>query len=81
MAKKAVKKQVGFEEGLWDSANKLSGSVEPSEYKHVVLYRFPIEKIPAGRQKEVSVCSENRIFLKNQVVLKKLCFRSMAIWY
>ncbi|MEE4358995.1 MAG: class I SAM-dependent DNA methyltransferase [Desulfococcaceae bacterium] len=37
MAKKAVKKQMGFEEGLWDSANKLRGSVEPSEYKHVVL--------------------------------------------
>ncbi|MGE0087508.1 MAG: N-6 DNA methylase [Desulfococcaceae bacterium] len=38
MAKKAAaKKQAGFEESLWDSANKLRGSVEPSEYKHVVL--------------------------------------------
>lgn len=26
-----------MEETLWDSANKLRGSVEPSEYKHVVL--------------------------------------------
>lgn len=26
-----------MEETLWDSANKLRGSIEPSEYKHVVL--------------------------------------------
>lgn len=40
MAKKAAaapKKQKSMEETLWDSANKLRGSVEPSEYKHVVL--------------------------------------------
>ncbi len=40
-----------------------------------VSYRFPIEKIPAGRQKQVFACSKNRIFLKN------LCFRSMANRY
>ncbi|HEW81178.1 MAG TPA: hypothetical protein ENH18_02290, partial [Nitrospirae bacterium] len=38
MARKATnKKQKSLEETLWDSANKLRGSVEPSEYKHVVL--------------------------------------------
>jgi type I restriction enzyme M protein len=31
------KKHKSIEETLWDSANKLRGSVEPSEYKHVVL--------------------------------------------
>ncbi len=44
-AKKAAKKKVpakkkkakSFEETLWDSANKLRGSVESAEYKHVVL--------------------------------------------
>ena len=35
MAKKTQTKST--EEILWDSANKLRGSVEPSEYKHVVL--------------------------------------------
>lgn len=35
--KAAKKKQKSFEESLWDSANKLRGSVEPAEYKHVVL--------------------------------------------
>ncbi|MDH5647878.1 MAG: type I restriction-modification system subunit M, partial [Candidatus Heimdallarchaeota archaeon] len=31
------KKQKAIEETLWESANKLRGSVEPSEYKHIVL--------------------------------------------
>ncbi len=36
MAKK-IAKEKAIEEALWESANKLRGSVEPSEYKHVVL--------------------------------------------
>ncbi len=36
--KKATnKKEKSFEETLWDAANKLRGSVESSEYKHIVL--------------------------------------------
>lgn len=39
---KAVKqkKEVPMEEVLWKSADKLRGSVEPAEYKHVVLSLF-----------------------------------------
>ncbi|MBC8432983.1 MAG: SAM-dependent DNA methyltransferase [Desulfobacterales bacterium] len=38
MAKNATNKKTnGFEQNLWDTANKLRGSVESSEYKHVVL--------------------------------------------
>lgn len=41
MAKKATttkaKKEKSMEEALWESCNKMRGSVEPSEYKHVVL--------------------------------------------
>lgn len=38
MATKAnAQDTTGIEVSLWDSANKLRGSVEPSEYKHVVL--------------------------------------------
>lgn len=33
----AVKNGKSFEESLWDSANRLRGSVESAEYKHVVL--------------------------------------------
>lgn len=31
------KKEIPMEEALWKSADKLRGSVEPAEYKHVVL--------------------------------------------
>jgi len=34
---KPAKPDKSFEESLWDSANRLRGSVESSEYKHVVL--------------------------------------------
>lgn len=34
------KKQISMEEALWKSADKLRGSVEPAEYKHVVLSLF-----------------------------------------
>lgn len=38
MAKQVkAKKEKSIEETLWDSANKLRGTVESSEYKHVVL--------------------------------------------
>ena len=37
MAKKSIVKTKSIEETLWDSANKLRGTVESSEYKHVVL--------------------------------------------
>lgn len=55
MAKKTTKKnQKSLEENLWDSANKLRGSVEPSEYKHVVLslifLKFASDKFEKRRQ-------------------------------
>ena len=58
MAKqKAIKPQKSMEEALWDTANKLRGSVEPSEYKHVVLslifLKFASEKFEHRRQELV----------------------------
>jgi len=48
------KKQKSIEETLWDSANKLRGSIEPSEYKHVVLglifLKFASDKFVERRQ-------------------------------
>ena len=37
MAKKETKKEKDIEETLWQACDKLRGSVDPSEYKHVVL--------------------------------------------
>jgi type I restriction enzyme M protein len=52
--KAAVKNAKGFEETLWDAANKLRGSVESSEYKHIVLslifLKFISDKFEARRQ-------------------------------
>ena len=40
MARSTSKKEISMEEALWKSADKLRGSVEPAEYKHVVLSLF-----------------------------------------
>ena len=50
---KNTKPSKGFEETLWDTANQLRGSVESSEYKHVVLslvfLKFISDKFEARR--------------------------------
>lgn len=62
MAKTSTKISKSFEETLWDSANKLRGSVEPSEYKHVVLslifLKFVSDKFEE-RRKEQDVLISN----------------------
>ncbi|ELV7527957.1 type I restriction-modification system subunit M [Edwardsiella ictaluri] len=48
----------GFEETLWDTANQLRGSVESSEYKHVVLslvfLKFITDKFEAKRKQLIA---------------------------
>ena len=50
----ANKKEIVFEEALWDAANKLRGSVESAEYKHIVLslifLKFISDKFEAQRE-------------------------------
>ena len=52
-ATSAPKKEISMEEALWKSADKLRGSVEPAEYKHVVLslffLKFASDKFEAQR--------------------------------
>ncbi len=54
--KTAKKNSKSFEETLWESANRLRGSVEPAEYKHVVLslifLKFASDKFEE-RRKEI----------------------------
>ncbi len=49
-----AKKEISMEEALWKSADKLCGSVEPAEYKHVVLslffLKFASDKFEAQRK-------------------------------
>lgn len=65
MAKKATKKQKSFEETLWDAANKLRGSVESSEYKHIVLslifLKFISDTFEKQRQKLIDAGLEKHI--------------------
>lgn len=66
MAKKtAKKKEVSFEESLWDAANKLRGSVESSEYKHIVLslifLKFISDTFEKQRQKLIDAGLEKHV--------------------
>lgn len=67
MAKASAKpkKEVSMEEALWKSADKLRGSVEPAEYKHVVLslffLKFASDKFDAQRQKLIDNGYESQI--------------------
>ena len=62
--KKATpKNDKGFEESLWDSANRLRGSIESSEYKHVVLslifLKFVSDKFEERRAELMAEGKEN----------------------
>lgn len=63
MAKQTKDKNI--EETLWESANKLRGSVEPAEYKHVVLglifLKFASDKFEEHRQKLIADGKEKYI--------------------
>ena len=66
MAKKpAAKKEKSFEEALWAAANKLRGSVESSEYKHIVLslifLKFVTDTFEQQRQKLIGAGLEKHI--------------------
>jgi len=58
-------KEKPIEVALWESANKLRGSVEPAEYKHVVLglifLKFASDKFEEHRQKLINEGKEKYI--------------------
>jgi len=64
MAKKEAKEK-SMEETLWESANKLRGSVESAEYKHVVLglifLKFASDKFEDHRKKLIAKGQEKYI--------------------
>jgi len=80
MAKKhsANKKSKSFEETLWDSANKLRGSVEPSEYKHVVLslifLKFASDKFNERRQEIIKEGKEKYVDMVEFYTMKNVFY-------
>jgi type I restriction enzyme M protein len=78
MAKNNNKKTKSIEESLWDSANKLRGSVESSEYKHVVLglifLKFASDKFEERRTELLSEGKEKYIEMKEFYNMKNVFF-------
>lgn len=80
MAKKAAapKKQKSMEETLWDSANKLRGSVEPSEYKHVVLslifLKFISDKFEERREELIAEGKESYVDMVEFYAMKNVFY-------
>ncbi len=67
--KKKEPKEKSIEAALWDAANKLRGSVEPSEYKHIVLglvfLKFVSDKFEEHRNKLIAEGKEKYIELSD----------------
>jgi len=78
MAKKTTIKQKSMEESLWDSANKLRGSVESSEYKHVVLglifLKFVSDRFEVRREELVAEGKEKYLEMKEFYNMKNIFF-------
>jgi type I restriction enzyme M protein len=79
MAKKANnKKQKSMEETLWDSANKLRGTVESSEYKHVVLglifLKFVSDKFEERKKELIEEGKEKFLEMKEFYNMKNIFF-------
>jgi type I restriction enzyme M protein len=67
-----------MEETLWDSANKLRGTVESSEYKHVVLglifLKFASDKFEERRQELIEDGKEKYLEMKEFYNMKNIFF-------
>lgn len=72
------KKQKSMEETLWDSANKLRGTVESSEYKHVVLglifLKFASDKFEERRKELIAEGREKYLEMKEFYNMKNIFF-------
>jgi type I restriction enzyme M protein len=79
MAKKVkAKKEKSIEETLWDSANKLRGTVESSEYKHVVLslifLKFASDKFVERRRELIEDGKEKYLEMKEFYNMSNIFF-------
>jgi type I restriction enzyme M protein len=75
---KSNKKEKSMEETLWDSANKLRGTVESSEYKHVVLglifLKFASDKFEERRRELIEEGKEKYLEMKEFYNMKNIFF-------
>lgn len=79
MAKTATNNKInGFEQNLWDTANKLRGSVESSEYKHVVLslifLKFASDKFEERRAELINEGKEKYLDMVEFYTMKNVFY-------
>ncbi len=78
MAKKKNEKAKSIEETLWQSCDKLRGSVEPSEYKHVVLglifLKFASDKFEERRKELIAEGKEKYTEMRDFYNMKNVFF-------
>tara|TARA_R110001583_G_scaffold122569_1_gene273873 strand:- start:41285 stop:42850 length:1566 start_codon:yes stop_codon:yes gene_type:complete len=78
MAKQNTPKSKNIEETLWQSCDKLRGSVEPSEYKHVVLglifLKFASDKFEERRAELITDGKEKYVEMKEFYNMKNVFF-------
>ncbi|MCK0131467.1 type I restriction-modification system subunit M [Flavobacteriaceae bacterium F08102] len=78
MAKKKVLNTKSIEETLWQSCDKLRGSVEPSEYKHVVLglifLKFTSDKFEQRRKELIAEGKEKYVEMNDFYNMKNVFF-------
>jgi type I restriction enzyme M protein len=80
--KKATKKKPAptksFEQTLWDTADKLRGTVESSEYKHVVLslifLKFVSDRFEARRQEIIDEGHEDHVDMVEFYTMKNVFY-------
>jgi len=72
------KKAKSMEETLWESANKLRGTVEPSEYKHVVLgllfLKFVSDRFEVRKKRLIAENKEKYIGMPEFYNMKNIFF-------
>lgn len=77
MAKKIVKEKA-IEETLWQSCDKLRGSVEPAEYKHVVLglifLKFASDKFEQRREELKAEGKEKYVEMKDFYIMRNVFY-------
>ena len=78
MAKKKVETTKSIEETLWQSCDKLRGSVDPSEYKHVVLglifLKFASDKFEERKAELIAEGKEKYVEMKDFYTMKNVFF-------
>lgn len=78
MAKINQKKEKAIEESLWQSCNSLRGTVDPADYKHVVLglifLKFASDKFEERREELIADGKEKYIEMKDFYLMENVFF-------